>query len=144
MAIDWTNPSAKISQNFVVKEALWLPQWSRLANTTDGFNIMVQDNLVDTFKVLDKIRILFGKPVSVHCAYRPQAYNILVGGAPRSAHILGKAIDFSIQGVNCDAVRANLLPKLKAFGLRMENNPGSNWVHIDTMPTDEKFRYFKP
>lgn len=51
-----------------------------------------------------------------------------------SSHILGKAGDFTVQGMTAQEARsrirnnAHLLP----YPLRMES--GVNWLHIDTMP----------
>lgn len=56
-----------------------------------------------------------------------------------SAHVLGKAGDFSIENVTCttemDRVRQRikLLPVALSVPLRMEG--GVSWLHIDVMPT---------
>lgn len=56
-----------------------------------------------------------------------------------SAHILGKAGDFSVEGfsglVNMDRIRTKikLLPAALPVPMRMEK--GVTWLHIDVMPT---------
>ena len=144
--IDWLDPSAKISEFFTVKEALWLPSWGRMANPTDdGLTPEHKDNLVKLFQTMDKVRRLFDKPIIVHVAYRPPIYNQMIGGSPGSAHKFGMAVDFHVSGIKCDTVREVLVDKLEEFGLRMENLPGSNWVHLDIRPVAEgKNRYFLP
>lgn len=131
--IDWTKPESQITEHFTVKDALWLPQLKRLANEEDGLNDKIKANLVDLFSRMEKVRDILGCPVAVICAYRPPVYNALVGGAPRSAHMEGRAVDWSPHGMCCcDRARELLLPKLAEIGLRVENLPKSVWVHCDT------------
>jgi len=142
--MDWSNPDAKISKYFTVREALWLPSWNRAANPTDGLNLLVEANLEDLFTRMDRVRSYFGFPVVVHVAYRPEAYNTQIGGAKASQHVLGKAVDFHVERVTCDEVRARILPWLAPWGFRCENNPGSQWVHLDCKSCANEYRYFKP
>lgn len=130
--MNWSNPTDKVAKYFTVKEALFLPTWNRLANEEDGLNDKVKVSLIKTFAILDKVRELFNKPVIVHVAYRPAPYNALVKGAKRSAHIFGLAVDFHVAGISCDEARRILASKLEEFKIRMEDLPGSSWVHIDT------------
>lgn len=135
----------KISKHFTYKEALYLPSWKRRAKKKDGFNREVLNSLKVLFEKMDLIRDHFNAPVIVHVAYRPTEYNKLVGGAPKSSHVLGMACDFHVKGVSCDDVRKRLLPKLEEWGLRMEDLPGSNWVHVDIkQPAPGRPRFFKP
>jgi len=132
-----------ITAHFTWKEALFLPTWNRVANENDGLSQEIKTNLIDIFGILEKIRSLLGnRPISVHCAYRPSKYNSVIGGATRSAHVQGKAVDFSIAGISCDEVRAILVPRLDELMIRMEKLNGSNWIHIDTNKT--RPRYFIP
>jgi uncharacterized protein YcbK (DUF882 family) len=131
-------------KHFTVKEALWLPSWNRAATAADGLTLAVEAQLDSLFHVMDTIREMLGSPISVHCAYRPLAYNKLVGGVPASAHLFGQACDFSVKGMTCDEVRAKLLPYLDFLQIRMENLPGSCWVHIDTRAPGVGGRYFTP
>ena len=50
--------------------------------------------------LLQKIRDHFGKPVTINSAYRTEAKNKLVGGAPFSQHKYGVAADITIKGVS--------------------------------------------
>lgn len=143
MSIDWNSPNSKISEHFTVKEALWLPQWNRMADATDGLDEIVKQNLIQTFAKLDLIRLVFGKSITVHCAYRPDKYNTLVKGAKNSAHKYGQAVDFDVYSFDCDEVREVLKPKLEELQLRMEDLPKSNWVHIDTRAPINS-RFFRP
>lgn len=135
----------KISAYFEWKDALYLPQYLRIADESDGVTPEVKANLVVLFDKLDIIRDFFDSPILCHVAYRSPEYNKLVGGASKSAHLLGKAVDFHVIGVSCDKVRQELIKDglLESMELRMEDLPGSNWVHIDTMPPNPN-RFFKP
>lgn len=136
-----------ISTHFTTNEALYLPQWTRRATKQDGLTLEIWENLKVLFSKMDAIREHFGKPVIVHCAYRPPAYNSLVGGARGSSHLSGMACDFHVLGMSCDAVREEILKAglLDTLGLRMEDLPNSNWVHVDIRrPGPSGKRFFKP
>lgn len=145
--INWEDPKSRISKFFIVGEAIFLPKWTRLANVGDGLTIDAKHN-IESFLVekMDVVREMLDKKIHVHICYRPQAYNALVGGAERSAHMAldnCAAIDFHVDGMTCDEVRAFLLPELDGLDLRMENKPGSSWVHLDNKPTFGRERFFK-
>lgn len=135
-----SNWSAK---HFTLKEAIWLPSWGRIASDSE-LTPGVVEKLNDLFVRLDSIRDWFDRPIRIHCAFRPSDYNRLVKGAPNSAHLYGMAVDFDIKGVDCDFVRKLLMPRLAQLGIRMEDLPGSSWVHIDTRPPGAGGRFFKP
>ena len=146
--IDWNNPESKISEHFTVKEALWLPGWKRLANEADGLNDTVKTNLIKIFKKMDTVRNFLGKPIKVHCAYRPEEYNKSVKGAAHSSHkadVDSAAVDWDC-GENCFETQKKLDPMLEGWELRMENNGSdATWVHLDNreVPPGGK-RWFKP
>ena len=123
------NPNEHITDHFTVREAIWLPSWERLATESDGLTRAVQHNLLTTFHKLDIIRKYFNRPIIVHCAYRPHKYNKEIGGAERSSHVEGKAVDFHVKNLPCDIVRLVIHPKLEEWGLRLEWNPGSNCLY---------------
>lgn len=118
-----------------------------MANENDGLNDEIKANLTKLFQKMDKIREHFGKPISVHVTYRPEEYNKLVKGAKNSAHKAGLACDFHVKDVSCDEVRDNIIKNglLDKLELRMEDLPGSNWVHLDCKDlAPGGNRYFKP
>lgn len=135
-----------ISKYFTLHEALYLPSWSREANASDGLNDNVMANLKEVFSRIDSLREFFNSPIIVHVAYRPEAYNKLIGGAEHSAHLLGKAVDFHVQGLDCESARQNILNNglLDKLNLRMEDNgEKATWLHVDTAPVVHS-RFFKP
>lgn len=107
------------------------------------------ENLIEVISAMDEIRKNFAAPITVTSALRPDWYNTKIRGAANSAHKYGMAIDFVIRGYSggngCDEVRMLLRPELDSLGIRMEDLPRSNWVHIDTRdPGKLGKRYFKP
>jgi hypothetical protein len=148
--IDWTDPKAKISEYFTVKEALWLPSWQTMHSPTEEEKLTILNHS----KNMDKVREILGVPIQVHCWIRPilnnpnsphhgEDYNSLVKGAKNSRHRFGDATDFDAVGLNCDKVRELLESKLDELNMRMEKMPGSNWVHVDSGPVIST-RYFNP
>lgn len=137
--VDWTNPSCKISKYFTVKEACWL----HLSHVLYTPSEIEKDNILKTAAKMDLIRDFIKYPINIVSWIRPAAYNKMVGGAPKSEHIVGNAVDWTT-GQFCDDLRRLILPQLSFWGLRMEDLPGSDWVHIDRKQVDDKFRYFKP
>lgn len=136
---------SKISNHFSWTEALNLPSWGRLANETDGLTPEIKTNLVVLFSKMDKIRDHFSKEVIIHVAYRPILYNQQIKGAPNSSHTHGQAADFHVSGINCDDVRKDILDNklLDSLSMRMEDLPGSGWVHLDIASVINN-RFFKP
>lgn len=120
-----------MAKYFTLQEFLWLPKLGRHAVPPPK----VEEELLKTMEVMDKIRELVKSPITVTSGYRPEEYNRLIGGAKNSKHILGQACDFVVQGSDCDKVRLFLRPHLDSLRIRLEWLPGSNWIHIDRAGT---------
>lgn len=145
------DPSVKISKHFTYREALWLPLWNRISIERDGLT----QEVINTLKYflgthMDAVREFYAQPLLIHCCYRPRLYNHTIGGAQNSAHMALDtniaAIDFHVEGMTCEAARALIIPQLKSFGLRLEDNGvNANWLHLDNRePSSEFSRFFKP
>lgn len=135
-----------ISKYFSWHEALWLPQWNRMATVEDGLTDQIQENLVKTFAKMDIVREYFGAPIIVHCTFRPPKYNELVGGSSDSQHVLGGAVDFHVKDFGCILAikKINDEDMLDAWNMRMEQGT-SGWIHLDTKPIQPgSARFFKP
>lgn len=149
--INWLDPKCQITPHFTVKDALWLPSWQVLHQPSEA----EKANLFKLMNKMEEIREYLGRPINVHVTLRPLSvnapgspyhgrnYNAAIGGAPKSAHTLGLAMDFNPYSMTCDDARAALERELVPMNIRMENKPASNWVHIDLMPPNPN-RYFKP
>lgn len=132
------------SKYFKWREALLLREWGIVAIPEDK---EIYDNIMLVAEALGEIREILGVPVHIRSWWRPLKYNEMIGGASKSSHILGLAVDFVCVNINCDIIRATLLPHLKRLNIRMENLPGSSWVHIDKNcdeNTPDERRFFKP
>lgn len=139
ISIDWQKRSSHISKFFTVAEATFLRSWNVHMNPSEE----EKDNIIATALKMDSIREILDTPIKVHCWIRSEIYNKTIGGAPKSAHLAGLAVDWSCE-FNCDAVRYMLLPHLAKLELRMEDLKGSSWIHIgnDWKPGQKNF--FKP
>lgn len=89
-----------------------------------GKTITIDRRLVD---VLERIRALRGRPLSIVSGYRSPTYNRRVGGAPHSEHIYGRAAD--IPAGFCTVEEA------VACGARGVGYCGRWAVHVDVRST---------
>jgi len=130
----------KISEYFTWKEVLHLREWNIYAVPTekDWLNLKALCNRADI------VRKMIGSPMEVTSCYRPPAYNRHIGGAYQSWHRYGMAMDFRVPGQLCDDIRNFLKPHLEDIQIRVENLPGSAWVHFDIAPPSISGRFFTP
>lgn len=152
--IDWGNPKDRISDHFTVHDALYLPSWMIYHHPSDE----EKASILKVADKLDQIRDLLQRPISVDCWIRPikvnspdnpqylnRNYNAIVGGAPHSCHIDGRAVDFRVATMTADDVRFFLEEELVKLNIRMEDKKASTWTHIDigeVLPGHNRF--FKP
>lgn len=93
----------------------------------------VVESLHDTARRLEAVRTLLGgRTVTVSSGYRSAALNRAVGGAPGSAHLSGRAVDFNCYGFGsprdvCRAIAASNLD----FDQLIEEG---TWIHISFAP----------
>lgn len=132
------------SSFFRWKEALFLKEWQTFALPPTR---EIEENIMEVAKRMDLIREHLSRPLIVTSWFRPFHYNKQIGGTRQSQHLIGRACDFVAEGLDCDYVRAVLQHRLEDFNIRMENLPGSSWVHIDVNCTENMpriRRYFSP
>lgn len=152
MDINWQDPKCKISPHFTVKDATYLPSWDIYHKPSEE----EKEAILKTAAKMELIREYIDKPIFINCWIRPEyvncpgstyhgrSYNAFIGGAPKSAHRFGLAVDFHVAALTASDARSLLMPKLEEFGIRMENLDRASWVHIDLNPPVNKNRYFKP
>ena len=126
-------------KSFTWYEALYHPQW----NVCVIPSIEIEANILHFAPKAQRVRDFLGMPMLVTSWLRAPKYNRLIGGAEESWHMTGGAMDFRCPLVSADELRDTLYPKLEEFGLRMEDLPGSNWVHIDDKEPG-RARFFRP
>ena len=103
---------------------------------TGSDTVKLDDELV---VLLQCIREHFGKPVHITSGYRTAVHNAAVGGSKSSQHLLGRAADFYVEGVDVATVAAyaeTLLPGRGGIGRYPKDakhpKRSTGWVHIDT------------
>ena len=110
-----------------------------------GSNTLVLDD--ELVVLLQCIREHFGKPVHITSGYRTGAHNAAVGGSKTSQHLLGRAADFWVEGVDVTTVAdyaETLIPERGGLGRYPKDaahpNRSTGWVHIDTRPQKSRWR----
>ena len=142
--IDWTDPTARVTDHFTVKDCLWLHSWNRLATEDDGVDL---DKILATAQMMETIRAALGCPINVHCMFRSKAYNIeqqilLPTGA--DVHSMSIACDFDCNStMSIQEVKDKLESQLEDLGIRMERGT-TTWVHCDSRAPGPSGRYFTP
>ena len=87
--------------------------------------------------VLEKIRVHFGKPVTINSGYRTETKNKSVGGSQYSQHKYGLAADITIKGVSPVKVAEyaeTLLPNTGGIGIY------NTFTHIDVRKTKSRWK----
>jgi hypothetical protein len=84
--------------------------------------------------------------VRVSSGFRPSAANAAAGGAKRSGHLRGLAIDLSDPEGHLDELLSKNPQILKKHGLYIENPKVTiGWCHLDQLPrADRPSRMFTP
>ncbi len=92
--------------------------------------------LIDTemIFILQKIRELAGKAVTINSAYRTSSYNAKVGGSSTSYHMYGRAFDIKSAGLGIDNI-CKIANTLGVKGIIKY----STFVHIDSRAS--KYHY---
>ena len=98
----------KLSPNFTLDEFLVSQTAPR-----HGLDMTPPDNVIGNIQslvveLLQPLRDLAGAPLNISSGYRPPALNKLIGGSAESAHMDGRAADFTIAGLSarevCDMI----------------------------------------
>jgi Peptidase M15 len=103
-----------------VKDILW-----------NGYDSNLKPEVVD---VLNHAQSLVDFPISLSSGYRSPKRNAAVGGAKKSQHLTGNAVDISVKGLT-DAQRTQLTRALVQSGaLRLGAYKGNTGLHVDMAP----------
>jgi len=83
---------------------------------------------------------------AISSGYRSPEHNAKIGGAKKSLHTLGRAVDFKDPDHTLYKAIAQRPELLKKYRLWMEDgNSTPTWVHLDTgVRFDRRIRIFKP
>ena len=107
--------------------------WSEFTKGGDRIpvDVGVTQRVVSLSKYMDKVRSYLGNlPVRITSGYRDPNTNRRVGGASRSRHLYGDAVDFYVEGM--DVVDA--FYKLKDYHTEGGLAVGNGFVHLDLRP----------
>lgn len=105
---------------------------------SDGIPIFeVFDNAKKIADIIQELRDEIKQPIIIHCWVRQPKHNKRVKGSKLSAHLNGLAIDFHVNNLSCEQVRAII--KSMRLPVRVEANTDT-WVHIDLSSYVENFR----
>ena len=103
-------------------------------NSADGteMNSIVLSNIKTLAKQLQKVRGMLEKPITINSGYRSVEHNKNIGGVADSQHVLGKAADITIQGLE-PAIVYKILEVLIKDGIIKEGGLGlyKTFVHYD-------------
>lgn len=102
-------------------------------------NKKIVQNILRIADTMEEIRSLFGdRPITITSWYRDPVSNRRVGGASRSQHLTGGAVDFVIAGVHPSEVQRRLDPW---WGSRGGLASASSFTHIDNRGYRARWRY---
>lgn len=115
----------RLSKNFKLEEFK--------SRDSDLFPLSVLNNIEILVKQLEIIRTNIGdKPIRINSGYRTNAHNEAVGGSPTSQHLLGKAADIWVPGMNPEDLY-KIVVYLRDSGLIAMGGIGiyNTFVHYD-------------
>jgi len=125
MLTSMTMLTAHFSTDEVMRTSL-TDHWRTLNVPTDE----AWENIRLMATSMEAIRNILGdKPIIVHSWYRCPTVNLLAGGAPKSAHLTGRAIDFSCPAAgSIDDIFETLRHQQISFDKMI--NEGNRWIHL--------------
>lgn len=117
----------KLTPNFSLNEFTRSDAAQRLGNNNQPDSPRELGNLVKLAETMEKVRALFGAPITVSSAYRNKAVNKAVGGVVNSDHAQGLACDFMVKGFD----KAEIVKRIRASDIKYDqliDEP--TWVHL--------------
>ena len=127
------NGNRKLSEHFKVREF-------RCQDGSDP--VFIDTELID---ILEKIRVHFGKSVTITSGFRTASHNATVAKAAKySQHLYGKAADIRVEGISVETVYAYAETLLGERGGLCIYPPGlgraNGWVHVDVRKDKSRWR----
>lgn len=114
---------------FTISELLYSRDyWKKIWNKTTP---EVEDNLRELVeKVLDPLRLFYGKPISINSGYRCAELNKKVGGVWNSQHLTGEAADITAGNKIENCKLAKMIVELKLPFDQVIDEANYSWVHV--------------
>lgn len=85
--------------------------------------------------VLDGVREIYGKPITVNSGYRCPELNKAVGGVSNSHHVKGYAADITAGSPEENERLFNIIRHNFKFTQNLDEK-GFRWVHVSYIPSD--------
>ena len=125
----------KLTKNFKEKEFVesrFFGDFQKEVNKLYESNEEVRSNTKLLAEQLQVLRDELNKPVSINIGYRPLEWELKQGRSGKSQHVLGKAADIVVKGMQASDV-ANVISRLIRNGKMQDGGLGiySSWVHYD-------------
>jgi uncharacterized protein YcbK (DUF882 family) len=96
--------------------------------------VKIEERLV---KYLDEIRGRLGFPLIISSGYRCPEYNKKIGGAPNSAHVLGKAVDIVVSDLKAFSVLVEAVYIFNGIGVNQKGDKSKRFLHLDIADEDD-------
>jgi len=121
-----------LSPNFTLEEATFSETAVRMGIDNNPSPEQLE-NMKKTAEGMEKVRALLGKPVRVSSWLRLPAVNQAIGGAVKSSHMDGWAVDFTCPGFGDPYTVAKAL---KESDIQVDQviHEFGRWVHISFAP----------
>ena len=130
-----------ITPHFKWREFLYCPKWEVCVFPTEYEHVK---NITAICETLEVVRDILKSPLKINSGYRPNEYNILIGGSLNSYHTKGMAVDILPIKVSVHKAKIALNGFLEDLDCRMENNGRGGWIHLDHGKVGKSGRFFKP
>ena len=123
----------KLSDHFTLEELTYSDIGIRhgIDNSPNG-DIVI--NLTRLAKILERVRLLFNKPIHINSAFRNPEVNALVGSKPSSQHCVGCAADIKVDGMIPDEI----VKVIQKSDIQYDQliREFDSWVHISIPNND--------
>lgn len=117
-----------LSPHFSLEEFLRSETAARIGRTLQPEQHIIDNLQILCEEVLEPLREKLGRPITILSGWRPQWLNQMVGGAPTSEHVDGRAADLLVAGMTplavCRAIESTAVPfnqVIHEFG---------QWAHV--------------
>jgi len=134
----------QLSENFNLDEATFSETATRLGISNEP-SLQQLENMKKAAEGMEAIRKLLGKPIRVSSWLRLPEVNKAIGGAPKSSHMDGWAIDFTCSGYGTPYEVAKAL---KESDIQVDQviHEFGRWVHVSFAPEmrNQFLTIFKP
>ena len=132
--------STKVSDHFTLGEMCKSSTAERLDITNLPNEIEFKRLTTLAEKILEPVRVHFGRPFAPSSAFRCAELNKAIGSKASSQHCLGQAVDFELTGISNEEVARWVKDNLNFDQLILEfydgKDPNSGWIHVSYVSED--------